>query len=407
MYPPPSQRDWILLDDTPSPASGSAPEKFSVLTYNILCHTYASQTHYGYTPSQALSWDYRKELILQEIRELNADIVCLQEVDMDNFNEYFRVQLAYNDYKGVFWPKSRARTMAEKEAKLVDGCATFFKGNKFVLLDKQIIDFANTAINRPDMKGEHDIFNRVMPRDHIAVVTFFENRLTGSRCIVANAHIFWDPAYRDVKLVQVAILMDQVTKLADRYAKFPPCTDKVAFRLSDQEPESSSTSPVEASSEPGPSLEYASGAQIPLVVCGDFNSSAGSGVYDLLAHGALANTHSDLANRGYGNFTRDGMAHPFSLKSSYANVGELGFTNYTPGFTDVVDYIWYSTNALQVTGLLGDVDKEYLQRVPGFPHYHFPSDHLALLAEFLVKTKKERKVVEADFGPQRERRDNR
>ena len=297
--------------------------------------------------------------------------------------------------------------MAEKEAKSVDGCATFFKGSKYVLLDKQIIDFANIAINRPDMKGEHDIFNRVMPRDHIAVVTFLENRLSGSRCIVANTHLFWDPAYRDVILVQMAILMDQVSKLADRYAKFPPCTDKVAFRLSDHDEDSTSASPVEASAEPGPSLEYSSGAQIPLIISGDFNSSAGSGVYDLLAHGKVPNTHSDLANRSYGNFTRDGMAHPFSLKSSYANIGELGFTNYTPGFSAVIDYIWYSTNALQVTGLLGDVDKEYLQRVPGFPHYHFPSDHLVLFAEFLVKTKKERKVVEADFGPQRDQRDRR
>jgi CCR4-NOT transcription complex subunit 6 len=127
---PPSQRDWIVLDDTSSAASNL--EKFSALTYNILCDKFATHSQYGYTPSLALSWNYRKELILQEIREQNADIVCLQEVDMDSFNEYFRSALAYNDYRGVFWPKSRARTMAEKEAKSVDGCATFYKGSKYV-----------------------------------------------------------------------------------------------------------------------------------------------------------------------------------------------------------------------------------------------------------------------------------
>lgn len=374
-----------------------------MLTYNILCAQYATSALYGYTPSQALSWDYRKEQILQEVRELNADIVCLQEVDSDNFNEYFRVQLAYNDYKGVFWPKSRARTMAEKEAKLVDGCATFYKNRKYILLDKQIIDFANNAINRPDMKGEHDIFNRVMPRDNIAVVTFFENRMTGSRCIVANAHIHWDPALKDVKTIQVAILMEQITKLAERYAKFPPCTDKAAFRHSEQDAEPNSTALDEAPAEPGPSLEYANGPAIPVVICGDFNSETGSGVHDLMSHGTLANDHADLLNRGYGNFTRDGMTHPFSLKSSYANIGELSFTNYTPDFAGVIDYIWYSTNTVQVTGLLGDVDLEYMKRIPGFPHYHFPSDHIALLAEFAVKKQKERKVVDADFGPQRDR----
>ena len=46
---------------------------------------------------------------------------------------------------------------------------------RYILLDKQLIDFANTAINRPDMKGEHDIFNRVMPRDDIGVLAFLEN----------------------------------------------------------------------------------------------------------------------------------------------------------------------------------------------------------------------------------------
>ena len=45
----------------------------------------------------------------------------------------------------------------------------------------------------------------------------------------------------------------------------------------------------------------------------------------------------------------------------------------------------------------------YLLRVPGFPNWHFPSDHLALLAEFVVKGRKEKKIVEADFGPQRDR----
>jgi CCR4-NOT transcription complex subunit 6 len=323
--------------------------------------------------------------------------VCLQEVDTESYNEYFRVQLAYDDYKGVFWPKSRARTMSEKDAKLVDGCATFYKHDKYILLDKQLIDFHQLAINRPDMKGEQDVFNRVMPRDHIAVICLFENRATGSRVIVVNAHIYWHPAYRDVKLIQVAILLEQTAKLAEKYSKLPACTDKVAFRPTDPDADPE-LEPLPDPVGPGPSLEYANGPLIPLLICGDFNSGSGSGVCDLITQGELSKSHPDVEGRSYGSFTRDGMAHPFSLKSAYANIGELPFTNYTSGFVDVIDYIWYSTNALQVTGLLGEVDKEYMQRVPGFPNYHFPSDHLALLSEFLVKGKKVGKVVEADFG---------
>lgn len=271
------------------------------------------------------------------------------------------------------------------------------------MLDKKLIDFANTAINRPDMKSAHDIFNRVMPRDDIAVVAFLEERMTGLRLIVVNAHVFWNPAFKDVKVVQVAILMEQITKLAEQYTKWPPCADKELYRYANGDDDQDGE-PAQGHQEPAPSAEYSSGALIPLIMAGDFNSTPESGVYELLAHGALAHSHSDLATRNYGEFTRSGMNHPFSLKSSYSHIGELSFTNYVPDFTGVLDYIWYSHNTLSVTGLLGDVDKEYLTRVPGFPNWHFPSDHLALLAQFAVKSRKEKKAVEVDFGPERERR---
>ncbi|KAF2260967.1 glucose-repressible alcohol dehydrogenase-like protein transcriptional effector [Lojkania enalia] len=396
---PPPERDWIVLDEL----SDSNQETVTALSYNILCDKYCTQSLYGYTPSAALLWENRRETILAELRERNADIVCLQEIDQESFNDFFRGALAHDDYKGVFWPKSRARTMAEKEAKLVDGCAIFYKNTKYILLDKQLIDFANTAINRPDMKGEHDIFNRVMPRDDIAVVAFLENRATGSRLIVGNVHVFWNPAFTDVKLVQVAILMEQITKFANKWAKFPPCTDKALYRFTNGDEEEGKETP-DTTQEPGPSMEYSDGAQIPFLLCGDFNSLPHSSIYDLIVQGNLPNSHSDLGSRKYGNFTRDGISHPFSLKSSYAAIGEMAFTNYVPAFCGVLDYIWYSTNTLQVVGLLGDVDKDYLQRVPGFPNYHFPSDHLALYAQYMVKGRKEKKVVEPDFGQGRDRR---
>ncbi|KAL8973164.1 MAG: hypothetical protein Q9183_000127 [Haloplaca sp. 2 TL-2023] len=396
--PPPNERDWHILDETVD------SETLTVLSYNILCDKYATSSQYGYTPSEVLSWVYRKDLILGEIRGHNADIVCLQEVDQERYNEFFRRELAYQDYRGVFSPKTRAKTMADREAKLVDGCATFYKSSKYICLDRQVIDFANTAINRPDMKGEHDTFNRVMPKDHIAVVTFFENRATGSRLIVVNVHIYWDPAFNDVKMVQVAIMMEQLSKLADRWTKHPPCTDKTAFQHAESDAEPSLGGVEAQQEEPAPSQEYSNGTLIPLLICGDFNSTMGTGVYDLITKGEVDGDHPDLAKYSYGNFTRDGMRHPFSLKSAYSGTDELSFTNYTPSYSGVIDYIWFSTNALQVRGVLGDVDRDYLSKVPGMPNHHFPSDHLAIKAEFSVKPRKEVKAVEAKFPAQKERR---
>ena len=387
---PPNNREWLTVDENP------ADEKLSVMSYNILCDRYATVSQYGYTPSEALSWDYRKQIILNELRDGDADIVCLQEVDQENYNEFFRKELAPQDYRGTFWPKTRAKTMSEREAKLVDGCATFYKNSKYVLLDKTVIEFSNIAINRDDMKGASDMYNRVMPRDNIAVAAFLENRLTGSRLIVVNAHILWDPAYEDVKLVQVAILMEQLQKLAVTWARHPACVSKAIFRHAEADGDAKDSSPDATPPEMGPSQTYTDVAQIPLLICGDFNAGSNSGVHELILNGRVSADHADIADRHYGTFTRQGMQHPFLLKSAYND--ELSFTNYTPNFQGVLDYIWYSHNNLQLKGLLGNVDLEYLRNVPGFPNHHFPSDHLPIRAEFAVKPRKAPKAIGAERG---------
>lgn len=367
------------------------------MSYNILCDKYATPAQYGYTASCDLSWEYRKGRILEEIRCLDADIVCLQEIDRESFDDFFKLELCLNDYEGIFWPKSRAKTMSVQDARLVDGCATFYKASKYIFLEKAPVEFANIAINRQDMKGEHDTFNRVMPRDHIALITFLENRMTGSRIIIGNAHLLWDPEYADVKLVQVAILMEQVTKYAEKWAKRPACPNKAAFHRS-QVDDGVVHHSDERPMTPRPSAEYPSGPQIPLIICGDFNCASDSGVYELITNGSVPGNHSDMGTRGYGSLTRDGMAHPFKLKSAYVSPQQLSFTNYTPNFTGILDYIWYSTNALHVQELLGNVDEEYLRRVPGFPNHWFPSDHLPLKADFSVKPRKETKTIEGSNG---------
>ncbi|KAF2743668.1 hypothetical protein M011DRAFT_496791 [Sporormia fimetaria CBS 119925] len=395
---PPPERPWHSLEEEVDTGS----ETVTALSYNILCDKYCTQAQYGYTPEAALTWEHRRETILAELRDRNADIVCLQEIDQDSFNNFFRGRLAQKPtyYKGVFWPKSRARTMDEANANMVDGCAIFFRATKYHCHDKQLVNFSQTAINRPDMKDQQNIFNRVMPRDDIAVVAFLENLETGTRFIVGNVHVFWNPDYTDVKTVQVAILLEALTKYAERYVKWPPLTEKEKFRFTNGEDGEDEVPPV----KPAPSQKYSDATQIPLLLCGDFNSLPNSGICHLITHGSLESSHDAFGGRGYGNFTKEGIRHPFKLKSSYSAIGELAFTNYTPNFVGVLDYIWYSANTLQVAGLLGDVDKDYLQRVPGFPNYHFPSDHLALYAKYLVKPRKDKKESETERERDRERR---
>ncbi|KAH7363243.1 glucose-repressible alcohol dehydrogenase transcriptional effector [Plectosphaerella cucumerina] len=396
---PPEPRKFITVQEDVSPSL----ERIKVFSWNVLCDKYATPQTYGYTPTSALSWEYRKDCIMTELREKDADFLCLQEISTEAFKEEFSPELAQLDYRGVHWPKTRAKTMAEKDSLGVDGCATFYKASKFILLDKQVIEFATIAINRPDMKNQHDVFNRVMPKDNIAIVIFLESRATGARFILVNGHLAWESVLADVKLIQTGILVEQVSKLAERYVRWPAVKDKKQFVFSGSAKETADGTPAPPPIEPAPSQEYRNNTDIPLLVCGDFNSTFDSSVYELLSMGRVPPDHAELANFQYGSFTRDGIEHPFSLRDAYApTIGtpdQLPYTNYTPGFADVIDYLWYSTNTLEVVSLLGPPDAAHLKRVPAFPHYHFPSDHMQIMSEFVVKARKDKKTMpEPDFG---------
>lgn len=133
--PPPPQRIWKELLTQPERellSSDPNTETFRVLSYNILCEKYATERLYGYTPAWALSWDYRKELILTEIMNYDADFLCLQEVDIAQYEDYFMQHLSGQDYEGIYWPKSRYKTMNDTDRRQVDGCATFYKASKWV-----------------------------------------------------------------------------------------------------------------------------------------------------------------------------------------------------------------------------------------------------------------------------------
>ncbi|KAI0358592.1 hypothetical protein OH77DRAFT_1420998 [Trametes cingulata] len=386
---PPPDRQWKHLigpAEREAMAADPTTETFSVLCYNILCERCATERLYGYTPSWALRWDYRKELILTEIVNHNADFVCLQEVDNAQYEEYFSKTLADHDYEGVYWPKSRYKMMSESERRLVDGCAIFYKASKYTLVEKHLIEYSAVAMQRPDFKKTDDMFNRVLGKDHIAVVALMENKETGTRLIVANTHLHWDPLFCDVKLVQTALLVEEVEKIAHNFARYPPRLPPTPSSAA-----GSGTTPNagenNASSRPPP--VYSDGYKIPVIICGDFNSVPESGVYEFLSAGSIPPDHEDFLSHLYGKYTSEGLRHRLGLKSAYAGAGEFPLTNYTPSFKGHIDYIWYSSANLSVNSILGAVDPSYLDKAVGFPNAHFPSDHLPIVSEFRVRPPRE------------------
>ncbi|KAI7861007.1 Endonuclease/exonuclease/phosphatase [Circinella umbellata] len=340
----------------------SSTDKLSVLSYNVLCQKYATIQAYGYTPSWALGWDYRKELVMTEILRCNSDVLCLQEIEMSQFEDFFRDRFQEaGGYESIFFPKSRAKTMTDDERRSVDGCAIFYKTSRFKLVAHHLLEYGQKALQRTDLKESEDTFNRVMTKDNIAIMILLEDIKSGSRAVVANSHFHWDPQFADVKLVQAGILLEEIEQFIQKHHHH----------------HLSSTTNM-----------------IPTVICGDFNSTPDSGVYELLSKGSVKQNHNDFGDHIYGHYTSKGLKHHLSsLKSAYSSIGELPFTNYTPRFKGVLDYIWYTADTLDTVSLLGPIDPDYLNKVVGFPNPHFPSDHIAIAAQLKFRKNKKKSVV--------------
>ena len=261
--PRPPQRPWILTDQ---PVDRTKPScMFTTMCYNVLCDKYATRQLYGYCPQWALNWDYRKHSILEELKAYSADIIALQEVETEQYHDYFLRELQQEGYEGIFSPKSRAKTMSEFERKHVDGCAIFYKTSKFSLVTEHLIEFNQLAM--ANAEGSDDMLNRVMTKDNIALVALLQIKEgaydsfqpggsssgTGSaatatvasvgstnagtsgsanssmnisnqplhqqRLLVCTAHIHWDPEFCDVKLIQTIMLTHELQAIANQAAK--------------------------------------------------------------------------------------------------------------------------------------------------------------------------------------------
>ena len=236
----PPSRPWIQL----APLDRSNPTAlFTVMCYNVLCDRYATRGLYGYCPQWALNWEYRKKGILDEVRHYSADIICLQEVETDQFYKFFLPELKRDGYEGIFSPKSRAKTMSENDRKHVDGCAIFYRTSKFTLIkvrereiareifhldipQEQLVEFNQLAIEHAN--GHEDMFNRVMTKDNIALAALLQtkeacwengippdHKEVGQHILVCSAHIHWDPEFCDVKLIQTMMLMEQLREITE------------------------------------------------------------------------------------------------------------------------------------------------------------------------------------------------
>lgn len=345
---------------------------FTVLSYNILSDAYATSELYSYCPSWALSWTYRRQNLLREIVGYRADIICLQEVQSDHFEEFFSPELDKHGYQALF--KRKTTEMFGGNIHNIDGCATFFRRDRFLHIKKYEVEFNKAAQSLTDAlvpsTQKKNALSRLI-QDNVALILVLEAKFTnhgidnpGKRQLVcvANTHVNLHQELKDVKLWQVHTLLKGLEKIA-------------------------------------------ASADIPMIVCGDFNSVPGSAPHSLLAMGKVDPLHPDLALDPLGVLRPiSKLTHQLPLVSAYSSFARAGvglgleqrrrvdpatneplFTNCTRDFIGTHDYIFYSADTLMVESLLELLDEDSLRKDTALPSPEWSSDHIALLAEFRCK----------------------
>lgn len=95
-----------------------------VLSYNCLAPIYCTETMHPHVDPYMLAWDYRKYNLVREILRYKPDVVCLQEVQQNHFDEFFTKELSGRGFEGMYRPKSSSNKNNKGK---VDGCAIFFR----------------------------------------------------------------------------------------------------------------------------------------------------------------------------------------------------------------------------------------------------------------------------------------
>ncbi|XP_010465952.1 PREDICTED: carbon catabolite repressor protein 4 homolog 3-like isoform X2 [Camelina sativa] len=348
-------RDWIDSDST-TPLS---QERFTVVSYNILGDRNASHHKDLYTNVSFpyLKWGYRKRLICEELIRLNPDIICLQEVD-----KYF-------DLFSMMEKAGYAGSYKRRTGDNIDGCAMFWKADRFRVLERENIEFSQFGMC-----------------DNVAQLAVLELRKCKSRKILlGNIHVLYNPNKGDVKLGQIRSLCSKAHLLSKKWG------------------------------------------DIPIVLGGDFNSTPQSPLYSFLASSELniiehdkkelsgqkkcrptqvLETGSKSSNTimfNSSSWTNEEIrvatgqensywaVHPLKLNSSYASVkgsanntrdsvGEPLATSYHSKFLGTVDYLWYS-DGLVPARVLDTLPIDVLCKTKCLPCKELGSDHLALVSE--------------------------
>ncbi|ALC41717.1 angel [Drosophila busckii] len=170
---------------------------FKLLCYNVLAQDLLTEHIFLYEKidQQFLRWHKRLMNLQQELMKLDADIMCLQEMQYDHLpilvqqlSVYSKKRLEY-----LFKKKTGYRT---------DGCAIIYDSSKLQLLKQQSVELYDQKLP-------------LLDRANVAQLAKFKLKHAGKEFIVANTHLLFNPRRDDVRCAQLARLLKELCEFRE------------------------------------------------------------------------------------------------------------------------------------------------------------------------------------------------
>ncbi|XP_035723208.1 protein angel homolog 2-like isoform X1 [Vespa mandarinia] len=405
-------RKWKRLGKGKLQIDGDDAFVFRILSFNILAQNLLEAHPYLYMQHdrEALSWDIRKPLLLQEILEAQADVICLQEMQEKYLNEFLK------PFKELGYKYLYKKRTNDKE----DGLLLLYHSDQFNLVDYMKVEFYQPGIE-------------LLNRDNVGIVAKLSFRDSpNTQIVVATTHLLFNPRRNDIRLAQTQLLLTEIEKIA--------FIENTAL---------------------GPKY-------LPIIFSGDFNLKPYTGVYKFITEGSFEyygkgknleptefralsyllippllhitdncqyfhllikrlkenitgdaekkdTKYADKQDTSYGvavfkqtefdtkkiepqlieitqnnyvKFSSGRLTHPFNLHSVYKHTNKHGKKEVTTnqGEWITVDYIFYSD--LEPIDIYTLPTVEKCKDLPTIPNFAVGSDHLCLGASFKILKKK-------------------
>lgn len=332
-------------------------KEISVISYNILANNFVKPSFFSHCNPEYLKAKYRAPKVLQEIKNIDADVICLQECDFDLFLEFYKPNFEALGY-GVLINIANIN-------KLVT-VAILYKKSRLSLVDKYYLDL-NEGLDKL-----HDSFSKHKE----ALFAKLKIIDTDKTIIVANTHLFWNPEFEYVKYGQISKIVMYIQK---NFSDFPVILggDLNSLPSSNVMRYFYNLSPIINSSTKGDySLnkkfmeKFSTENRHNLIFSSIFNN------YKKVLHNT-SNTNRNSLNEN------DGLVSEDKFKLFCENHPDFTNTNYSDEFCGCLDYILYSSDKLKLSSIM-EVEACNDIKILKLPSANYPSDHLMIGAKFVV-----------------------